>query len=194
MTTSHASKHQNDHVLTDWQTGIVISNWIVASFLFRLHDVTVSNEWKQGISKHFQYQILLLYKLMADPRWFYINLQWQGENRDYSLEINPIYVEIRALSEWNTNISIAHAQRYHIYFCNFIFTFTFIGLTCLLLYKTLMAGGVSWSPFQILLRLNRGGGGCPNFQPLLSLGLTLTHWVLKKNTCNREGLGVNSYL
>ena len=42
---------------------------------------------------------------------------------------------------------------------------------------------VSWSLFQILLRLNRGGGGCPNFQPLLSLAL---HWVLKKNTCNAE--------
>ena len=54
-------------------------------------------------------------------------------------------MEIRALSEWNTNISIAHAQRYHIYFCNFIFTFTFIGLTCLLLYKTLMTGVVTLS-------------------------------------------------
>ena len=180
MTTSHASKHQNDHVLTDWQTGIVISNWIVASFLFRLHDVTVSNEWKQGISKHFQYQILLLYKLIEWRRSeiIYINLQWQGENRDYSLEINPIYVEIRALSEWNTNISIAHAQRYHIYFCAFIFS-------CCTKPSHFWQGGVTL-PDITLPKPRRSG--LPKFST------PAYPRVLKKNTCNREGLGVNSYL
>ena len=129
--------------------------------------MTVSNEWKQDISKHFQYQILLLYKLIEWRRSeiIYINLQWQGENRDYSLEINPIYVEIRALSEWNTNISITHAQRYHIYFCNHIFTFTFIGLICCT--KHLWQGGHPWPDTgcwrKIGAMLKRSGGSIPIF-------------------------------
>ena len=64
-------------------------------------------------------------------------------------------MEIRALSEWNTNISISHAQRYNINFYNFIFTFTFISLICLLLYKTKPGGRVIFSVI-----------GCPDFPQL----------------------------
>ena len=40
-------------------------------------------------------------------------------NRDYSPEINPIYVEIQSPSEWDwTPISIEQTQQgYHIYVC-----------------------------------------------------------------------------
>ena len=136
MTTSHASKHQNDHVLTDWQTGIEISNWIVASFLFRLHDVTVSNEWKQGISKHFQYQILLLYKLIEWRRSEIILYKSPMTGREQRLfpwdksylrgNTSPVWVEHQYIHRTRSKIS-------HLLLCLYIF----------LLYKTkpLLTGG-----------------------------------------------------